>query len=273
MQLTPSGGPIGATITGVDLSAPQSPELTADIRRAWLEHLVLVFPDQPLSPDRFLAFAQTIGTPGHYPFVTGLDDYPEVIEVKKLAHETTNFGGIWHSDTVYLVRPPMGSMLVARELPPTGGDTEFANMYLAYETLPQETRQRLDQLRAINRSDLAEVSKTRADRIADTERPARQVFEAEHPVVRTHPETGRKALFVNVAHTERLVGVTEQESRQTLDELFAHQIRDEFVWRLQWQVGMLTLWDNRCLLHNPINDYHGHRRIMHRVTLDGDVPR
>jgi taurine dioxygenase len=281
VEIQPSGGALGGYVTGVDLRAPQSPELAATLRSAWLEHLVLVFPDQPLSKAEFSAFARTMGNPGHYPFVDGLDDYPEIIEVKKLEHERTNFGGIWHSDTVYLERPPMASMLIAREIPPVGGDTEFANMYLAWETLPADLKAQVEPLRAINRSDLADVSKTRADRIADRiadrvsdgHAPASQVFESEHPVVRTHPETGRKALFVNVAHTQRFAGWTEADSRPILDRLFAHQTRDELVWRLQWQVDMLTVWDNRCLLHNPINDYHGHRRVMHRITLDGDIPR
>ena len=141
MQVTPSGGPLGATVTGVDLAQPQTPEVRAAIRAAWLEHLVLVFPDQPLTNPEFLAFAHTLGEPGRYPFVTGIEDFPDIIEVKKLPHETMNFGGIWHSDTVYLDRPPMGSMLVAREIPPTGGDTEFANMYLAWDHLAPELRE------------------------------------------------------------------------------------------------------------------------------------
>ncbi len=272
VEITPSAGPLGAYVTGIDLTAPQSPQTQAALRAAWLEHLVLVFPDQPLTEDEFLAFAHTLGVPGRYPFVTGLADYPEIIEVKKLEHERNNFGGIWHSDTVYLECPPAASMLVAREIPPVGGDTEFANMYTAYEQLPADLKSTIDPLWAINRSDLADVSKTRADRLADAGQPAPTAYEAEHPAVRTHPETGRRALFVNIAHTSRFVGMTEAESRPILDKIFEHQIRPEFVWRLAWKQGMLTLWDNRCLLHNPINDYDGHRRIMHRITLEGDVP-
>ncbi len=272
MQITPTNGALGAFVTDVDLGRPQSPATRSALRSAWLEYLVLVFPDQPLCEEDFLAFAVTLGVPGRYPFVTGLPDFPEIIEVKKLEHERNNFGGIWHSDTVYLEQPPMASMLIAREIPPTGGDTEFADMYAAYEQLRPSLRDTVDSLRAVNRSDLADVSKTRADRLADSGLPKPVSFQAEHPAVRTHPETGRRALFVNVAHTSHFVGMTEDQSRPILDEIFAHQTRPEFVWRLEWQPAMLTLWDNRCLLHNPINDYDGHRRVMHRITLDGDVP-
>lgn len=272
MQVHASGGALGAYVTGIDLGAPQSPATRQAIRQAWLDHLVLIFPDQPLDEAAFLAFARTIGEPARYPFVTGLTDYPDIIEVKKLEDEKNNFGGIWHSDTVYLDEPPMASMLVARELPPRGGDTEFADMYQAWDQLPADLQATIEPLMALNRSDLADVSKTRSDRLADDEQPARKAFRSIHPAVRTHPETGRKSLFVNTAHTSHFVGMSVAESRPILDQIFAHQIRSEFVWRLRWQPGMLALWDNRCLLHNPINDYHGHRRIMHRITLAGDRP-
>ena len=272
MEVQPTGGALGAYVTGVDLGAPQTSETTRAIRDAWLEHLVLVFPDQPVSEAAFLAFAASLGQPARYPFVTGLDDYPEIIEVKKLAHEKNNFGGIWHSDTVYLDEPPMASMLVARVLPPVGGDPEFANMYLAWDELPADLKTVIEPLTAVNRSDLVDVSKTRSDRLADADQSERDAFRSEHPAVRTHPETGRKALYVNIAHTSHFVGMTEAESRPILEEIFSHQIRPDFVWRLQWAAGMLTLWDNRCLLHNPINDYSGHRRVMHRITLAGDRP-
>jgi taurine dioxygenase len=272
MKITPTGGALGAFVTSVDLAQPQSAELQAMIRAAWLEHLVLVFPNQTLTKADFAAFARTIGEPDDYPFVTGLDDFPEIIEVKKLEHEKNNFGGIWHSDTLYLDEPPMASMLVAREIPPAGGDTEFANMYTAWEQLPADLQTAIEPLIAINRSDLADVSKTRLDRLADAGQPTRPAFRSEHPAVRTHPETGRKALYVNIAHTSQFVGMSEAESKPILDAVFEHQIREEFIWRLQWQPNMLALWDNRCLLHNPINDYDGYRRIMHRITLQGDKP-
>lgn len=272
MDVRPSGGALGAYVTGIDLAASLSQTQTQALRDAWLEHLVLVFPEQALTEEAFLAFAKTIGKPAEYPFVAGLADYPEIIEVKKLEHERNNFGGIWHSDTVYLDEPPMASMLVAREIPPTGGDTEFANMYLAWDGLPADLKATIEPLQAVNRSDLAEVSKTRSDRVADSEDASRTAYRSIHPAVRTHPETGRKSLYVNVAHTSHFVGMSVEASRPVLDEIFAHQIRSEFVWRLRWQAGMLALWDNRCLLHNPINDYDGYRRVMHRITLAGDRP-
>ena len=146
----------------------------------------------------------------------GIDGFPEIIAVTKLPHETVNFGGIWHSDTVYLERPPMATMLVAREVPPYGGDTMFANMYAAYDALSPGMQRLLDGLRAVNSSALADVSKTREDRIRDSGADADQEYVSEHPVVRTHPETGRKALYVNVAHTLRFVDMTEDESRPLL---------------------------------------------------------
>jgi len=273
VQITPTGGPLGAVVTDIDLGSPQSVDQQTQLRQAWLDHLLLIFPDQPLSEDAFLAFARTIGEPGRYPFVTGLATHPGIIEVKKLEHERNNFGGIWHSDTVYLDEPPMASMLVAREIPPTGGDTKFANMYAAWEQLPTDLQRRIESLTAIHRSDLADVAKTRSDRLADPGQPARRAYRSEHPAVRTHPETGRKSLFVNVAHTCGFVGMTEHESQPILDTIFEHQIRPEFTWRMQWQPATIALWDNRCLLHNPINDYDGYRRLMHRITLKGDIPR
>jgi taurine dioxygenase len=245
----------------------------AEIRRAWLDYLVVFFGDQQLDNDRFLAFARSVGEPVEYPFVRGFDEYPEIIAVTKLAHETVNFGGIWHSDTTYLDRPPMATMLIAREIPPAGGDTLFANQYAAYEALSPAMRALLDPLQAVASSALADVSKTREDRRRDSgDTDTARVYEAVHPVVRTHPETGRKALFVNVAHTARFDGMTADESQPLLQFLFHHQVRPEFTCRYRWRVGSLALWDNRCALHNPVNDYHGHQRVMHRITLLGDAP-
>jgi taurine dioxygenase len=219
-----------------------------------------------------MAFARRMGRPIEYPFVKGIEGFPEVIEVKKLEHEKQNFGGIWHSDTAYLEEPPMGSMLLAREVPPHGGDTEFANQYLAYESLSEGMRRLLEGLIAVNSSAKANVTRTREDRIKEQGATSRD-YQAEHPVVRTHPETGRKALYVNVGHTARFRGMTEAESAPLLEFLFHHQVKPEFTCRFRWAVGSLAFWDNRCTQHNPINDYHGHRRVKHRITLAGDRPR
>ncbi len=273
IRVAPIAGAVGAEITGADLARDLADETVAEIRRAWLEHLVVFFRDQTLGPEEFLAFARRIGDPVEYPFVKGIEGFPEVIAVTKLPHETVNFGGIWHSDTVYLERPPMATLLIAREVPPRGGDTEFASMYAAYDALSAGMQRLLEGLNAVNSSALADVSKTREDRIRDSGLDGDKEYFAVHPVVRTHPETGRKALYVNVAHTERFVDMTVDESRPLLQYLFEHSVRPEFTCRFRWEPGSLALWDNRCAMHNPINDYHGHTRTMHRITLAGDVPR
>jgi taurine dioxygenase len=268
-------GAIGAEISGIDLAAPMDGETMGALRAAWLEHLVLVFRDQDLDSAGFMAFARRWGEPIEYPFVKGLEGYPEIIAVRKLEHERVNFGGVWHSDTTYLPVPPMASMLLARELPPQGGDTLFASMYAAYESLSAGLRQMLDGLRGVSSSALADVSKTREDTMrgqASASGGSATVLTAEHPVARTHPETGRKALYVNRAHTARFAGWTEAESRPLLEMLFAHQISAEFCFRLRWRPGTLAIWDNRCAQHYPVNDYHGYRRLMHRITLAGTVP-
>jgi taurine dioxygenase len=264
-------GALGAEIEAVDLAARLSSDTVAQIRRALLEHQVIFFHDQPLTPAQFMAFARHMGTPIEYPFVKGIDGFPEIIEVKKLEHERQNFGGIWHSDTAYLAEPPMGSMLLAREVPPYGGDTEFAGQYAAYEALSEGLRRLLDDLKAVNASSKADATRTREDLTRQKEIVAEYV--AEHPVVRTHPETGRKALYVNVGHTVRFSGMTEEESAPLLAFLFRHQVKPEFTCRFQWRAGSLAFWDNRCTQHNPVNDYHGHRRVMYRITLAGDKPR
>jgi taurine dioxygenase len=274
IEVRPVAGALGAEISGVDLARDLTDETVAAIRRAWLEHLVIFFRDQALSPAEFLDAARRFGEPIEYPFVKGLPEFPTIIPVLKLAHEQVNFGGIWHSDTTYLERPPMASMLIAREVPPAGGDTEFASMYAAWEALSEGMKRLLEPLAAVNSSALADVSKTREDRMKDSARAeAAKQYEAEHPVVRVHPETGRKALYVNVAHTERFGGMTREESAPILRYLFAHQIRPEFTCRFRWRPGSIAFWDNRCAQHNAINDYAGHRRLMHRITLAGDRPR
>jgi taurine dioxygenase len=266
-------GALGAEIGGVNLRDLSDGQVR-EIRAAWLEHLVVFFRDQELSSEQYMAFARRIGRPIEYPFVKGIAGFPEIIEVKKLEHEKVNFGGVWHSDTAYLEVPPMASMLLAREVPPHGGDTLFANMYLAYEALSPGMKSLLENLVAVNSSAKADVTRTREDRLkSDARDGVGKDLVAEHPVVRTHPETGRKALYVNFAHTMRFRDMTEQESAPILEYLFRHQIRPEFTCRFAWQAGSLALWDNRCAQHNPVNDYHGYRRVMHRITLQGDRPR
>ena len=273
MKIKQIAGALGAEIAGVDLAAGVSAQLAADIRQVFLDHQVIFLRNQDLTPQQFLNFANAMGEPVEYPFVKGLEGFPHIIEVKKLAHEKVNFGGIWHSDTTYLDVPPMGSMLLSREVPPYGGDTLFASQYAAYEALSGTMQGLLNGLIGISSSANADVSKTREDRIkTDGKDAAPQELRAEHPVVRTHPETGRKVLYVNVAHTSGIKGMTDEESAPLLKFLFAHQVKPEFTCRFVWEANTIAFWDNRCVQHNPVNDYHGFRRVMQRITLRGDKP-
>lgn len=266
IQVHPIDGALGAEIDGVDISKPLESKVIAEIRQAFLDHLVIFFRDQKLTPQQQLTFARQFGEPMEYPQLKGLPDCPLVTAVIKLEHERVNFGGVWHSDTTYLEHPPMASLLYAVEVPPKGGDTLFANQYLAYETLSEDLKMQLAGLVGVSNSTKPAVAKTREDRLRD-EGVEVKVLRATHPVVRTHPETGRKALYVNNAHTTHIEGWTEEESKSLLDTLFEHQIKPEFTSRFRWGKGSLAFWDNRCAQHNPVNDYQGYRRIMHRVTL------
>ena len=272
IEVRPVAGALGAVVRGVDIARPLEDEVIAEVRQAFLDHLVVFMRDQKLTPQAQLAFAQRFGQPMEYPQLKGLPECPLVTPVVKLENERVNFGGVWHSDTSYLARPPMASMLYAVETPPRGGDTLFANQYLAYETLSEGLQQTLAGLVGVNSSAKADVSKTREDRLRDAGAELK-VLIGEHPVVRTHPETGRKALYLNFGHTARFRDWTEQESVPLLDYLFMHQVKPEFTCRFQWEPGSLAFWDNRCAQHYPVNDYHGFRRVMHRVTLEGDPPR
>jgi taurine dioxygenase len=274
IRVEPLSSALGAEVHGVDLAGALDEGAIAEIRQAFLSHLVVFFRDQSLTPEQYLRFARTMGEPSEYPMVRGLDGYPEITEVIKKEDERVNFGGIWHSDTTYLEYPPMGTMLYARELPPVGGDTLFANMNMAYESLSSGMQRLLDGLTAINTAEKDVAAATRADRIR--ERPGRAndiAMTAEHPIVRTHPETGRKSLYVNPGHTVRIGGFSEAESAPILDYLYTQQIRPEFTCRFRWRVGSLAFWDNRAAQHYPLNDYHGYRRAMQRITLAGDRPR
>jgi len=266
-------GALGAEITDIDLRERLTEPTAAALREAWLEHKVVFLPGQPLGPEQFMQVAHAFGQPVEYPFVKGIEGYPEIIEVKKLEHERVNFGGVWHSDTTYLEEPPMGTMLLSRIVPPFGGDTIFANQVLAYESLSDTMRRLLDGLVGVSSSAKADVSKTREDRLrSDGKDTAPRDHVARHPVVRTHPETGEKALYVNVAHTVGIEGLTPAESAPLLQFLFEHQVKAEFTCRWSWQPDCLAFWDNRSVQHNPVNDYHGFRRVMQRITLAGTRP-
>jgi taurine dioxygenase len=272
IEVRRTAGALGAEVRGIDVSRELPDEAIDELRTAFLEHLVIVLRGQKLAPQQLVAFAGRFGDPMEYPQLKGLPECPLVTPVIKLEHERVNFGGVWHSDTTYLERPPMGSMLYALETPPHGGDTLFANQYLAYDALTDGLKETLARLVGVNSSMKAEVSRSREDRLREAGVEQKTLI-GEHPVVRTHPETGRKALYVNSGHTAAFKGWSEQESAPLLEFLFAHQVRPEFTCRLHWEPGSLAFWDNRCAQHNPVNDYHGYRRVMHRVTLAGDAPR
>ena len=262
---------LGAEIGGVDLAQDLDDDTTAEIRRALLQYRVIFFRDQDITPGQHLAFARCFGDLVDYPMVDGLDGYPDIVPVIKLEDETHNFGGIWHSDTTYLAEPPLGAIMVARDLPPEGGDTMFANMVMAFDALSDAMKEMLDGLVAVNSSAKDEVAKSRKDRQKDMDEvPAPLV--AEHPVVRRHPETGEKVLYVNIGHTIAIRDMTADESGPLPDFLFRHQRREEFTCRFQWRPGSVAFWDNRSTQHYPLNDYHGHHRLMHRITLAGDTP-
>jgi taurine dioxygenase len=280
LDVAPLSGAIGAEIRGVDLGRDLAQEAFAAIHAAFLAHQVVGFPDQRLSPAQQIAFARRFGAVMVDPFIKSPDGQPELMVVIKEKDEKLAFGEGWHSDNSYLERPPLGSFLYALEVPPVGGDTLFANQYLAYERLSDGLKATLDGLTAVhnpraytnamasNKYGDHRTMKLRNDAaMADATR-----IVTAHPVVRTHPETGRKALYVNPAYTVRFSGWTEDESRPLLEYLWRHAVRPEFTCRVRWRPDMLVLWDNRCVMHHPINDYHGHRRVMHRVTAEGERP-
>ena len=271
IDVHPVSGALGAEITGVDLSLPLDTEVVSEIRKALLNHLVIFFQNQVITPQQQLNFAEQFGVPMDYPQLKGLPECPLVTEVIKLEHETLHFGGVWHSDTTYLQQPPMASMLYAIEIPPYGGDTLFSNQYMAYETLSDGLKKTLSELVAVNTSSKTEVSMTREDRMREAGTEL-NILSASHPAVRTHPETGSKALYVNKAHTTHFKDWTELESKSLLEFLFHHQVRAELTCRFSWEKNSLAFWDNRCVQHNPVNDYQGFRRIMHRVTIAGGTP-
>ena len=229
LVISPVSPSIGAEVSGIDLLEPLDPETVLRLRQALLNHGVIFFRDQKLSPGQQMTFAEHFGEAVEYPFIKGLRDHPLVVPILKREGETANFGGVWHSDTAYLPEPPMATILYAKEVPKVGGDTLFADMYMAYETLSDGMKAVLAPLKALNSGATQAAADTRKDRIEDSGKDISAFqTEAVHPVVRTHPETGRKALYVNRAHTVRFEGMTEAESAPLLAYLFDHQIRQEF---------------------------------------------
>ena len=271
--VTPISGALGAVVTGVELKNPLQEIVFAEIYRPFLDYKVIFFKDQDLNPETQLRFGRMFGKPIIYPFVEGLKDFPEITPILKKETDLNNFGGVWHSDTTYQEQPPKATMLHAVEVPEYGGDTEFADQCMALNHLSDGMQKFLSKQKIINISGKGKVVASRSDVIKHSS--SRQVLgelRAEHPVVRTHPETKQQALFVNEAHSLRFSNLTLEESAPLLEFLFKHQIKSEFTCRFKWEKGSVAIWDNRCTLHNPINDYHGKRRLMHRITFAGDTP-
>ena len=274
ISVEPMSGALAAEVRGVDLADLDEPTFAA-VHEAFLAQQVLVFRDQRLSPEQYLAAARRFGQPIPYPFASGLEGHPEITTIIKEPHQTSNFGGMWHTDTTYRERPPKATMLMAVETPPAGGDTIFACQYRAWETLSDGMKAILRGLHGVA-SSAKNAAALRGAHLASGSMKAAEaapaVLTATHPAVRRHPETGHPALYVNRSHTVSFAEMTQEESAPILDFLFAHQIQPEFTARLRWAPGTVVIWDNRSSQHCAINDYDGHRREMWRVTLEGDVP-
>lgn len=266
-------GALGAEVFGADLAALDDAAFE-EVYRAFLEHQVLVFRDLDLTPEEYLGIARRFGAPVPYPFATGIDGHPEITVIIKEPHQTSNFGGMWHSDTTYKAEPPKATMLYCRETPDAGGDTIFACQYRAFEALSEPMRGFLSGLNGISSSgkNAASLRGTHLKTGSMQGTGRHDVMTATHPAVRKHPETARQALYVNRSHTVGFEGMTDAESTPILEMLFQHQIQPEFTARVRWQPGTLVIWDNRSSQHCAINDYDGQRREMWRITLGGDVP-
>ncbi len=275
IDIQPVAGALGAEISGIDLSGDLSNAEFDAVHQAFLDHQVIFFRDQhDLQPDAHKAFASRFGSLNVHPYVAGMESHPEILEIIKEPDEKLNFGGGWHSDMSFLEEPALGSILHAIEVPPYGGDTLFASQTAAYEALSPGMKAMLEDLTAIH-SASREYSSKGASAQARQSMQAQQADDApeyEHPVVRTHPETGRKGLYINPAFTLRFKDMTTRESRPLLEYLFAHSREERFTCRFRWSKGAVAFWDNRCCWHYALNDYQGFRRHMRRVTVNGDRP-
>jgi taurine dioxygenase len=276
LHISPVTGVLGAEVSGLDLSQPLDPDTVATLRVALNENHVLFFRDQSLTPEQQIAFGRQFGDLGTHPYVEASPDHPEILDVITEPDDRTNFGGGWHSDVSFLPQPDLGSILYAVELPPVGGDTLFANQHAAYEDLSAAMRQLIDPLIAIHSARLQYGGKgysQRATAMETKEAAHAAASEVEHPVVRTHPEAGRKALYVNRAFTVGIMGMTRTEGMSLLEILFRQAVAEPFTCRFRWQPGSVAMWDNRSVQHYALHDYKGHRRRMRRITLQGDNPR
>lgn len=273
LRLRPVSGALGAEVTGVDLIELDAGAVAA-IRQAFIDHHVLVFREQDLSSDAQIAFGRHFGELDTHPFVEMNAEHGEVLDVVTEPDDVSNFGGGWHTDLTFLDEPDLGSILYAVDVPETGGDTLFANQHLAHDALSETMQAILGDLDAVHSAapqygegGLSTYSRSMATK--DSELAAKTVV---HPVVRTHPESGRKALYVNGAFTTGIVGMRPAESRNLLQFLLQHATRERFTCRVRWEPGTLVMWDNRSVQHYALHDYAGQRRHMRRVTVKGDRP-
>jgi taurine dioxygenase len=277
-QVRPLSGALGAELFGIDLGRPLSDADLAQVRAALLDHAVIFFRDQELTPERQLAFARCFGEPEVHPIVVGLPEHPDVLRVRKPAGESASFGTGWHTDNTFFEKPSLGTVLHAEVVPPYGGDTLFASMTRAYDALSERMRQMLDGLVAVHSASRAYDPRVTGEEKYRGDAPMTYRWseavekEVEHPVVRTHPETGRKGLFVNPMFTQRIVGLTGPESDALLAFLHEHATRPEFTCRFRWEAGSVAFWDNRCVQHYAMDDYRDFERVMIRVTISGDRP-
>jgi taurine dioxygenase len=271
IDVRPLAGALGAEILGVDLTRLDDGQF-GEIRQCFHEHGVVFFRDQNLTPEQHMAFAERFGPINVNRFFAHAPGYPAIAEVRKEPEQQKNIGGGWHTDHSYDQAPALGSVLLAREVPEHGGDTMFASMGLAYETLSDGLKRTLEGLSAVHSSRHvfgAEAMARRGDLNGRLGNPEAATQDAVHPVVIRHPDTGRKLLYVNPGFTVCFDGWTAEESRPLLDYLYRHAARPEHTCRFRWRDGSIAMWDNRATWHYALNDYQGQRRLLHRITIEG----
>ncbi len=279
MEIRPIAGALGAEIYGANLKDRDDSPMWIELHRAFIEYHVIAIRGQDLTLDDLMRVGGKFGEPNFYPFAKGMEGYPYITEVIKEKGDKENFGNDWHTDTMYLDKPPRATLLYALETPPKGGDTLYVNTAAAYDTLSDGMKKMIEGLVGVNSGELKhKKSGSRAAHHANIGGMTLQnadkadSFESRHPIVRTHSETGRKALYVSALHTLHFDGMTEEESRPIIEWLNDHCIEPEYSCRVRWEPGQLTIWDNRCTMHNAINDYDGYRRHMRRLTVGPEVP-
>ncbi len=273
-DVRPLSGVLGAEVVGLDLSRPLDERTVGEIKVAFLAHHVLAIRDQHLTAEQQVAFGRHFGELDTHPFVEMNPEHPELLDVITEPDDRSNFGGGWHTDVTFLDEPDLGSILYAVELPPVGGDTLFANQHAAYEALSPTMQRMLDGLVAVHSAgpQYAEGGQSTKSTAMKTKNADLALRRVEHPLVRTHPETGRKSLYVNQAFTIGIVGMHRAESKALLDFLFQHAVQERFTCRVRWEPGTLTMWDNRSVQHYALHDYAGNTRHMRRITVKGDRP-